>query len=242
MKTAWVLLALAAGITGCDRRSAECAKIVNILNDSTDKTGRPKVGEDAGFDEQNSELAALAEKMASSLAAASVTTPELKKIVAEYEIIARDTSQATREMKLALGELGTLGKGDIMKRAKTAKEAMTDSTVKLVAYCAKKSDGECKKVKSEIPAEPKSGDDFVKVAKAAEAFGKFEWKDKALAELITPWTKAVAEADKVVGELSKQLEASKNLEAKVTNAHMLLKRATQKSDVLSTELNKVCRP
>ncbi len=229
-------------VFGCDKKADECRRIVNIVNDANDKVGRPRAGVDAGIEEQNSELALLAEKMASSLASAAITTPELKKIVADYEIMARDMSQATREMKSALGELGAAGKTDIMKRAEAAKTAMTNSIVKLVEYCAKKTDRECKKVKGEIPAAPKSGDDFVKVARAAEALGNVEWKDKTLADLVTTFTKAVAEADKVVGELSKQLEQSKDLEAKVSNAHMLLKRATQKSDGLTTELNRVCRP
>ena len=65
---------------GCDKKADECRRIVNIVNDSNGKVARPTAGVDPGIAEQNSELALLAEKMASSLASAAITTPELKKL------------------------------------------------------------------------------------------------------------------------------------------------------------------
>ncbi len=240
VKVAAILGALALGCES--KKAAECKRVVTIVNESGDTPGKSKPAPAAGSFGATDEIVAVASKTEKGLAAISVTTPELKNVVSGYQTMVRAIGQASAEMKGAFSESAALAKDDPTPQFVRARRELDASRVKLVEYCAKKPTGECKKVNSELPTDPKAADYSAKVGQVAEAFQKAEWKDKAVAELVNAWSKAAVEAAKSAADVQKVREKATVLETKATLAHRRLMQATQQSNGLTAALNNVCRP
>lgn len=239
VKVAAILGALALGCES--KKAAECKQVVSIVNESGDMPGKSKALPNAGYFEATDAVVAVASKTEKGLAAISVTTPELKNVVSNYQTMVRAIGQASADMKGALSASAALAKDDRAPQLESARKDLAASKVKLVEYCAKKPSGECKKVNSELPTDAKAADYSAKVRQVAEAFQKAEWKDKAVAELVNTWTKAAVEAVKIAADVQKVREQATSLEMKATHAHGRLMQATQQSNGLTAALNNVCR-
>ncbi len=228
------MLACTLGVTACQTKITECNKLADIVNSGVAQIGRieNRISEDpAMLAKDADEVADLAEKTATDIAALTIETAELQPRAKTYEDVAKDMATVSREI------------ATLMKRADEIKNTQLEPAeskfVESQSALEKVCDGgpqDCAKLAEVLDRQPENPSEdqlpTVLAAYVADLEG-VELADAAVKKVVEDHVSAVESYKKVIDDWA-------TLQSDMEAAEQKLDAIVAREDAIVADLNSYC--